>query len=106
MHAVKNEAVPVYFGGSYRELWSENYRLSVEYSGRRLVGAKYDGERWRASGGDAGLTELLDSPGCPINVRRYFEAAAEVYAAVRACQRQGLPLTQLRECFYAMDNPF
>ena len=33
MTEIKNK---VYFGGRYRECWNEDYKMSVEYSDRRL----------------------------------------------------------------------
>lgn len=89
----------VFFGGSYRELWSENYTLSIAYEGRRSVTARFDGACWQAEAGDAELCARLNSPDCPALIRDYFQAAASVYAAARACVDRGVPLKRIGEHF-------
>ena len=50
----------VYFGGSYREQWSDDYCMTVAYSDRRMVEAVFSQGRWTAAGGDE---ELWRAPG-------------------------------------------
>ena len=47
----------VWFGGSYVEHWSEDYRLLISYRDRQMVEAVFDGERWQPAGGDADMCE-------------------------------------------------
>ena len=49
----------VYFGGSYREQWSDDYCMTVAYSDRRMVEAVFSQGRWTAAGGDEELCSLL-----------------------------------------------
>ena len=85
------QSYPVFFGGGYRECWSEDYRLSIVYENRRCVEAEPAEDRWRATGGDRELVELLNSPDCPRLTDEYFQAAASVYAAARDCVRRPMP---------------
>ena len=94
----------VFFGGSYRELWSENYTLSIAYEGRRSVTARFDGGIWRAEAGDEELCALLNSPDCPGLTKDYFQAAASVYAAARDCVDRGVPLERMGEHFRWPDS--
>ena len=96
----------LYFGGSYREQWSEDYTLAVHYEGRKSVDAVCTDGVWRAVGGDAEWVRLLNSEECPAVIMLYFQAAASVYAAARACAAKGLALEQLDECFSSPSNPF
>ena len=89
----------VYFGGSYRECWSENYTLSVLYEGRRSVRAEYRDERWTAVSGDEELVSQLRSPDCPPVMEAYFQTAATVSRAVQNCRDRGMGLEHLGECF-------
>lgn len=98
------QSYPVFFGGGYRECWSEDYRLSIVYENRRCVEAEPAEDRWRAAGGDRELVELLNSPDCPRLTDEYFQAAASVYAAARDCVRRGLPLSRLYEIFRSPAN--
>ena len=95
----------VWFGGSYVEQWTEDYRLFISYRGRQQVEAVFDGERWHAVGGDAGMCEklLCAAPGDFLS--RYFQAAAEAYYAAQSCLSRGLKLTELCECFPAGCDP-
>ncbi|MBR3474155.1 MAG: glycoside hydrolase family 13 protein [Oscillospiraceae bacterium] len=96
----------LYFGGSYREHWSEDYTLAVHYEGRTSVDAVCKDGVWRAVGGDGEWVRLLNSPECPAVTMLYFQGAASVYAAARECAARGLPLDRLDECFYSPSNPF
>ena len=100
------ERLILYLGGSYREQWSADYSLSVHYEGRKSVDAECIDGVWRAVGGDEGWLRLLNAPECPAVTMLYFQAAASVYAAARACAAKGLPLERLDECFYSPSNPF
>ena len=102
----ENRTYKIYFGGSYREHWSEDYTLFVEYSGRRLVEARFQDGRWRALGGDEELCAKLERADCPEILRRYFNAAATAYAASHECLRRGLSLDRLYECFSARNESF
>ena len=105
MHAVKDKKYKVYFGGSYKENWSDDYTLSITYQDRKSVDALFDGESWQAVGGDEDYVALLSSPDCPTLTRQYFEAAAKAYAAAQECLRRGLSLDRLGEFFRCSDNP-
>lgn len=105
MDAVSAETYKVWFGGTYSEHWSEDYRLSVSYSGRKFVEAVYDGGRWLAAGGDAELAERLRSRDCPALTRDYFQAAATAAAAVKDCIGRGLALDRMDERFSFSGNP-
>ncbi len=97
---------PIYFGGSYEEIWSEDYTLFIQYSGRRCVEACFLDGRWQAVGGDEELCAELQSPNCPEATRRYFLAAATAYAASHECLRRGIGLDRLYECFSARGEAF
>ena len=85
MDAVSERKVKVWFGGCYREQWSENYILSIIYENRRCVEAVPGEGGWLPAGGDEELCRQLLSPDCPELMREYFQAAATVYDAVREC---------------------
>ena len=95
----------VFFGGSYRECWTEDYRLTIEYENRRAVELSYDGSRWLPTGGDGELLETLRSPECPAIYHLYLQAAAELSRALSLCREMGLPLTRLSEACCFGDNP-
>lgn len=95
----------VYFGGSYTEHWSEDYKLTVTYADRRKVEAVYDGEKWIPAGGDRELMNELNAPGCQKITQMYFQAAATAHAAVEDCVKRGLPLERLDERFSSAGNP-
>lgn len=105
MYAVKNTRYNIYFGGSYKERWSDDYTLSIEYLDRRVVTAELADGRWHAVGGDAALCALLEDSDCPPLTRQYFDAAATAYHAAQVCLHRGLTLDRLRECFYSDANP-
>ena len=105
MHALKDKKYTLYFGGTYTENWSDDYTMSVTYRDRRAVEAVFDGEGWRASGGDGELAKLLNSESCPRLSRMYFEAAATAYSAAQECLRRGLTLDRLGEFFHSEGNP-
>ena len=97
------EHCTVYFGGNYRECWSENYTLQVQYDGRREIGAEYRDGRWIAVSGDEELMQLLRSDDCPTILDHYFQTAANVCTAVQNCRDRGLRLEHLGECFETSD---
>ena len=95
----------IYFGGTYRENWTEDYKMSVIYSERPYVAAIRENGRWTAKGGDEKLRKMLSSEDCPALERWYFEASAEAYEAMHECIARGLPLEKLDEFFKSDDNP-
>lgn len=104
MDAVKDRIYKIYFGGSYRECWSEDYTLSIAYENRRFVEAKLVHGVWHAVGGDSELAALLESEQCPSMTRLYFEAAATAYDAAQECLRCGLELGSIAEIFSGSGN--
>ena len=105
MDAVRDRLYPVFFGGSCRENWTDDFRLSVSYEGRRMVLARKKNESWVPVDGDAELCEQLRAADCPELTQRYFQAAASVAAAADLCAERGLPLERLWEFFRCGDNP-
>ena len=105
MDALSTENYKVWFGGGYTEHWSEDYSLSVSYHDRHYVEAVCIGGKWMPTGGDEELLKLLLSPDCPEITATYFQAAAQVYAAVHDCLKRGLTPDRLGECFHNSDNP-
>ena len=89
----------VWFGGSYEEHWSEDYRLYVSYRDRRMVRAVRSGGRWQPAGGDPDCCEELLSAAEDSILRRYFEAAAAAYAGARDGLAAGLTAERLWEHF-------
>ena len=105
MDAVKENLYQVFFGGSYRECWDDDYTLSIAYEGRRMVLARKKNEYWVPADGDAELCELLRSSDCPRMTQEYFQAAASVSAAAELCCNRGLPLERIWEFFHEKENP-
>ena len=102
MHALTLEegtSYKVWFGGSYDEHWSEDYSLFISYRGRRFVTARLTGESWIPAGGDPQLCAAIFSAPRDGMIRRYFNAAVEVYAASQECLRRSVPLTRIYELF-------
>ena len=102
MHALtlrEGTNYPIWFGGSYTEHWSDDYSLFVSYKDRRSVTARLTGESWVPAGGDTALCAAIVSAPRDGMIRRYFCAAAEVYAASQECLRRGIPLHRLYELF-------
>ena len=95
----------IYFGGTYRENWTEDYKMSVTYSDRPYVAAIRENGRWTAKDGDEKLCKMLSSEDCPSLERWYFEASAAAYEAMHECIGRGLPLEKLDEFFKSDDNP-
>ncbi len=95
----------IYFGGTYRENWTEDYKMSVTYSERPYVTAVRENGMWTANGGDEKLCKMLASEDCPALERWYFEASAAAYEAMHECIGKGLPLEKLDEFFKSDDNP-
>ena len=54
----------VWFGGSFREHWSDDYTLLVSYRDRRQVDCAFRAGRWEPSGGDAESCEMLLRDDC------------------------------------------
>ena len=106
MHALtlpEGTSYQVWFGGSYDEHWSEDYSLFVSYRDRRSVTARLTGEGWIPAGGDERLCAAIVSAPREGMIRRYFNAAAEVYAASQECLRRAVPLTRIYELFAFSD---
>ena len=106
MHALRlpeGTTYTVYFGGSYTEHWSEDYSLFVSYTDRRSVSATLTDAGWVPSGGDAELCAALEAAPADALIRRYFNAAASVYAASQECLRRAIPLTRIYELFSFSD---
>ena len=102
MHALtlkEGTTYTIWFGGSYDEHWSEDYSLFVSYKDRRSVSARLTGESWIPAGGDAALCAAIVSSPREGMIRRYFNAAVEVYAASQECLRRAVPLTRIYELF-------
>lgn len=95
----------VYFGGSYREQWSDDHCMTVAYSDRRLVEAEQSHGRWFPAGGDEELSALLESAGPETLIQQYFQASASSYNAIHECFRRGIALNRLDECLYCKGNP-
>lgn len=104
MDALRQKKITVYFGGSYEELWTEDYTMSVRYSGRKAVEAENIEGKWKAVGGDEQLCTRLSSDCCGL-LRQYFEASASVYSAASECLDAGLTLERLPERFHSSGNP-
>lgn len=97
MDAVKKAAVSLW--GSYRERWSEDYKLTIEYSGQSRVEAEYRGRRWYpASGDEESVRRLLSADTEPL-LDACFQAAAEVDYAFWDCADRGLSIERLYECY-------
>jgi len=105
MDVLREREYRIYFGGSYKEKWDEDYHLSLEYRGRSYVTAVRGDDGWTVSGGDEYLCALLKSPACPPFTKLYFEAAAEVCDGINDCLRRKLTLDRLYECYRASGNP-
>lgn len=105
MDAVSGKRYRIFFGGSYTEHWSEDYKLTVSYQDRKTVEAAFDGETWLPVGGDAELVAELRSKDCQKATKMYFQAAATAQAAVDGCLTRGLSLERLDERFEETDNP-
>ncbi|MBO5556299.1 MAG: hypothetical protein J5927_03865, partial [Oscillospiraceae bacterium] len=99
------ETVQVPFGGSYRECWSEDYSLSIEYYDRRVVEARWEDGAWQAVGGEADLAAALRSGTCDELTASYFQAAASVASAVLRCRIQGARCERMDEILYLHGNP-
>ena len=87
----------VWFGGSYVEHWTDDYRLLISYRDRQQVEAVFDGEFWHPAGGDADMCEKLLCAAPEDFLFRYFQAAAEAWFAAHSCLDSGLPLSRLYE---------
>ena len=106
MHAVSLSEGTTYsirFGGSYTEHWSEDYSLYVSYEGSCSVSARLTGGHWLPLGSETALCAAIVSSPRDGMIRRYFNAAAEVYAASQECLRLAIPLTRIYELFHFDD---
>ena len=95
----------VWFGGTYQEHWSDDYRLLVSYSGRSKVDCAFAGRRWQPAGGDTALCERLLREQDEPFLQRYFQAAAQAYFSAQNCLERGLPLSALYECYPCGADP-
>ena len=95
----------VYFGGSYKEHWSQGCCMTVSYSDRRFVEAEFRDGRWVPVSGDRELIERLDTAPANCLIQQYFQASATSYAAIHQCLLMGLTPDRLGECFYSRGNP-
>ncbi|MEI3084594.1 MAG: hypothetical protein V8S87_00510 [Oscillospiraceae bacterium] len=104
MDAVSERKVKVWFGGCYREQWSENCILSIIYENRRCVEAAPGEGGWLPR---AGMRSCVSSSSrlTASLMREYFQAAATVYDAVRECLRAGLKRDRLAEFLHGESNP-
>lgn len=109
MHALildeKLNRQKVFFGGVYKECWTEDYRLSICYAERREVEAVFDGYKWQAKSGDEELVKKLSNCKETDCLALYFQAAAQVSMIAAACCQSGLPLERLYEGFELSGNP-
>ena len=94
----------VWFGGSYEEHWTADYRLLISYRNRRPVEAAFDGSLWHPAGGDAALCEQLMRGEDPF-LQRYFQSCATAYHAAKDCLARGLTLPRLHECWPSGADP-
>ena len=102
MHALRlpeGTTYNVYFGGTYAEHWTDDYTLFVSYRDRRSVTATMTEDGWVPTGGDEELCAAIVSSPREGMIRRYFDAAASVYAASQECLRRSIPLTRIYELF-------
>lgn len=106
MHALslpEGTTYNIYFGGTYAENWTDDYTLFVSYRDRRSVTATLREDGWVPTGGDEELCAAIVSSPREGMIRRYFNAAASVYAASQECLRRSIPLTRLYELFSFSD---
>ena len=106
MHALtlpEGTICKVHFGGRFTEHWSDDYSLFVSYSGRRTVEAKLTDGAWVPAAGDAELCSAIAAAPDGAMIRRYFSAAAFVYASSQECLRRAIPLTRIYELFSFSD---
>ena len=87
----------IYFGGTYKEHWTEDYTMSVTYEGRRWVIAEKERGMWRVTEGDSALAETLCRDDCPWLMKAYFNAAAQVYSALNEWGKQNRSFETLPE---------
>ena len=107
MHALilrDGTSYPVWFGGSYSEHWSADSSLFISYKDRRCVTARLTGGSWIPVGEETALCASIVSSPRDAMIRRYFNAAIEVYAASQECLRRAIPLTRIYELF-RFDEP-
>lgn len=92
MHEINKKSVKLYFGGSYKEKWSSDYTLSVEYQNRKSVTATLapDGSRWIASEGEENIVNALNSADKDSFFYRCFSAAADVHSLTKVCFSENL----------------
>ena len=93
----------VFFGGVYKECWTEDYRLSICYEGRKFVDANLCDGKWSAVSGDREIIEALAAGESCMSL--YFQAAAQVAKTIAACKKAGLKLEILPEGFELVGNP-
>lgn len=94
MYALSDKiAVSVYFGGTFSEHWTEDYKLTVSYEGRSSVTGFLDKAGWIPE------RELPDSP----LSREYFEAVCAGEFAVLQCTAAGVSMDRLSD-FYSCEG--
>ena len=76
----------VFYGGSYREEWNENYHLTVCYENQKMLTLRFEDGDWRAADGHF--------PPLPL-AERYFRQAADAAVASRRFLASGLTAQDL-----------
>jgi hypothetical protein len=84
----------VYFGGGYEEHWSEDYRLTVTYSGRLAVNARRTPD---------GFVHQEPLPSLPL-AEEYFDAACHVQEALRRAHALAVPAGRVYEVNYYVNR--
>ena len=74
------------YGGTYQELWDDNYQLTVRYSGQETLSLQFDGSRWQPVEGSLPPMPLADE---------FFQQAAHAAAAAEAFVASGLTVQRL-----------
>ncbi len=94
----------VFFGGVYKECWTDDYRMTICYDGRKSVQAVLIGDNWTAISGDEAIVSALKGDGCP-EMKLYFQAAAQISKSIALCRSCGIELRRLHEEFSFRANP-
>lgn len=84
----------VYFGGGYEEHWSEDYRLTVTYSGRLAVNARRTPD---------GFVHQEPLPSLPL-AEEYFDAACHVQEDLRRAHTLAVPAGRVYEVNYYVNR--
>ena len=94
MDAVIENIYTIYYGGSYEEHWTPDYRLTVSYGPRQSLAARREDEGWCFS---------PPLPSLPL-ASEYFTAAADVAASMELCDALDMDRRTLYEVFHS-DSP-